>query len=351
MHKVIHAAVPVIFFILAAPAWSAGNDELWEMKMSMDMGGMTMPSPTTTSCIPKGGSYKPEDDQQSKNCQITDYKVSGHKVSWKMKCTGKDAMSGSGEMTKTANTMKGVINLSSQDMQMTQVINGKLVGSCDAAGERKKIEKTVADIKQQSAETTKQICEDSVTRDAESGGFGQSGSGMYHGKQMCTSYQPQLCKKARAYTGTFKGYAAYDNYRSAPLAKSQDWGWVLSECHIDLDKKRAALCKQALTDKAYRFIGGYCPSEAQALSDKNCAEFGMSLSTDMTKPNAGMCLALRSNGKAGGEPGEVEDTSANSVGKKPDQVQDNAAGESKGADNPAAKAMDTVKKLKGMFGF
>jgi len=358
MRKLIQFLFTLLLASLAVPVWAEGSDELWEMQVTMDMGGMSMPTPSTNTCIPKGGSYRPDNEKKDKNCQVTDYKVSGNKVSWKMECTGKEAMSGSGEMTKTATTMKGVMKLKSRDMDMTQNINGKLVGTCDAAAQRRQIEATVADIKQRSAENTKQICEDSVTRDAESGGMGQGGAAMYHGKQLCTGYQPQLCKKARAYTGTYKGYHAYSNYRSSPTSKMQGWGWVLSECKIDLDKQHTILCKQAVTEKAYRFIGGQCPVEAKTLNDKYCADFGMSLSPDMTKPNAGMCLALRSKGKAGGEPGQTEDTGkgsdkaeAKSDDKKPDQAQDAAAAGNKAADSPAGKAMDSIKKLKGLFGF
>ena len=113
-------------------AMAAGSDELWEMTTRMDMPGMPMPAMTQTVCMPKGAAYKPGKVSHQKNCETTDLKVSGNKTSWKMHCSGRDAMDGSGEVTRTADTMKGSMKLSSKDMQMTQAISGKRVGTCQA---------------------------------------------------------------------------------------------------------------------------------------------------------------------------------------------------------------------------
>jgi Protein of unknown function (DUF3617) len=112
--------------------WAEGSDELWEMSTKMDMPGMEMPGIKQNTCLPKGGAYKPDKSQHQQNCEMTDLNVSGNKTSWKMHCTGKDAMEGSGEVTRTADTMKGKIKMSSKDMQMTQVISGKRIGTCQA---------------------------------------------------------------------------------------------------------------------------------------------------------------------------------------------------------------------------
>lgn len=131
MKKVL-AGIAILSLMGSASAIAAGSDELWEMTTKMDMPGMSMPAMTHTSCLPKGGAYKPEKDQQQKNCVMTDLKVSGNKTNWKMHCSGKDAMDGSGEVTRTADTMKGTMKMAMQNMQMTQVITGKRVGTCQA---------------------------------------------------------------------------------------------------------------------------------------------------------------------------------------------------------------------------
>jgi len=112
--------------------WAAGSDELWEMTTKTDMPGMPMPAVTGTVCLAKGAGYKPGKVPHQRHCEVTDLKVSGNKTSWKVHCSGRDPLTGSGEVTRTANTMKGTLNLSSKEIQMTQDISGKLVGTCQA---------------------------------------------------------------------------------------------------------------------------------------------------------------------------------------------------------------------------
>lgn len=123
-------------FLLAAlshvTAWAAGSDELWNMTTKMDMPGMAMPEVKHTVCLHKGEAYKPGNVPHQKNCKMTDIKVSGDKTTWKMHCSGREAMDGSGEIIRTANTMNGSVKFSSKDIQMTQSISGKRVGTCQA---------------------------------------------------------------------------------------------------------------------------------------------------------------------------------------------------------------------------
>ncbi len=117
-------------------ARAEGGDELWEMTTTVAMAGMNMPASKSTICIAKGDNYQPETNPGDKNCRITDSKVSGDTVSWKVACTGKDAMTGNGQMTKTATTMKGVIQMTIADGAMTQTLDGKRVGNCTAAKDK-----------------------------------------------------------------------------------------------------------------------------------------------------------------------------------------------------------------------
>jgi len=116
----------------SASVLAAESDELWEIKTRMDMPGMPMPEVTQTVCMPKGAGYKPGKVPHQKHCETIGLKVSGNKTSWKVHCSGRDAMDGSGEVIRTADTMKGSMKLSSKDMQMTQDISGKRVGTCQA---------------------------------------------------------------------------------------------------------------------------------------------------------------------------------------------------------------------------
>jgi hypothetical protein len=130
--KKLLAGMALLGVMNSVSVWAAGSDELWEMTTKMDMQGMAMPATTQTSCLPKGGAYQPEKSPQQKNCEMTDIKVSGNTTRWKMHCSGKDAMDGSGEVIRTADTMHGTMKMAMQGMQMTQSISGKRVGACQA---------------------------------------------------------------------------------------------------------------------------------------------------------------------------------------------------------------------------
>ena len=130
--KKLFSGMVLLAVVCPGSVLAAGNDDLWEMTTRMDMPGMAMPATTHKVCIAKNAPYKPEKAPDQKNCEMTDIKFSGNTTKWKMHCTGKDAMEGSGEMTRTADSMKGEMKLSMQGMQMTQSMSGKRVGTCQA---------------------------------------------------------------------------------------------------------------------------------------------------------------------------------------------------------------------------
>jgi hypothetical protein len=125
-------SVMLLTMISPATGWASGSDELWEITTVTEMPGMPMPAITQTVCLPKGTGYKPGKVPHQRRCEVTDLKVSGNKTNWKVHCPGRDPMKGSGEVTRTANTMKGTVELSSSGIQMTQAISGKRTGTCQA---------------------------------------------------------------------------------------------------------------------------------------------------------------------------------------------------------------------------
>ena len=76
------------------------NEGEWEITTKVSIPGMPMEMPATSykQCLTKKElvPQKPESDQ---NCEITDFKVSGNTISWKMNCSGGRSgdMSGDGK--------------------------------------------------------------------------------------------------------------------------------------------------------------------------------------------------------------------------------------------------------------
>jgi hypothetical protein len=341
MRKIVLTVSTLCLAVAATSVRSAGNDELWEIATTMKMQGMAMPAGKSKSCIAKDGGYNPDADKKDKNCTTTDYKISGNTVTWKMKCTGKNAMTGSGEMTKTTDTMKGTFKMQAEGMDMVQVMEGKRIGTCDAAAQKKAMNEAVADLKSAGDEQTRRGCEDMARRIAQDGGDGITGD-QFKGKGQCIAQRDGLCKELRTRAGSYAGFAAYTNHRDTLRAANQASGTVLADCGIDLEKQRPGLCQRAVGEKNYRFIGGFCPNEAAQLNAKECAGFGRDYTADLARPNAGMCRALRSRAADYRD----ADSQANAEADKA-----KAAESAKESEKSKAKSEGAMDKLKKTFGF
>lgn len=127
--------IMVVFLLLmAVPLTCAAvemQDGLWELTTVMDMPGMKMPPQKMKHC------YTKEDvkDQKkmvnnNKDCTVTELNTIGNKVSWKMKCTGKNAGTSSGETTFTGDSYDSIIKMQSQGMAMNMKTKGKRIGAC-----------------------------------------------------------------------------------------------------------------------------------------------------------------------------------------------------------------------------
>ena len=133
------ASVACVLAALAASpsAIAQGADDLYEVTVKMEMPGMPMqmPSMTQRSCVKKGASDADAVPHQD-NCRVSDAHRAGNKVTFTMTCTGRDAMTGRGEIVYAADGYNGTIRykgkMEGQDMEMTQSIAGRRVGGCTA---------------------------------------------------------------------------------------------------------------------------------------------------------------------------------------------------------------------------
>ena len=111
-----------------------GPDDLWEVASTMTMEGMRVPGPPTQVCA-KAGQNEPPAPMQN-DCQITDRNTVGNRTTYRVVCTGKDAMSGTGEMTRGQGSYLGVLKLSGkmdgEAMNVTTEYSGRLIGKCTA---------------------------------------------------------------------------------------------------------------------------------------------------------------------------------------------------------------------------
>jgi hypothetical protein len=123
------AVVAACLCLLASPASAQGPDELWEVTAKVTVEGMSMPAMPTKVCKKKDDNMPPAE----KNCRTYDIKTSGNRTTWRTECTGENAMSGTGEMTRGKGSYTAKLAMKSKDAgNMTMDYAGRLVGKCNA---------------------------------------------------------------------------------------------------------------------------------------------------------------------------------------------------------------------------
>jgi hypothetical protein len=142
MHTLAAVAAAAIGLSLTAFAQGPRRDGLWEIKTEMQMEGMPMNMPPTTSqqCITPADANDPSKatpqgrggrGRGAQDCKVSDYKTDGNKVTWTMKCEGAQPMTGNGEIVYGADAYTGTMKM---DMAgrgtMTMKYTGKRLGDC-----------------------------------------------------------------------------------------------------------------------------------------------------------------------------------------------------------------------------
>ena len=141
MKVTLLVALAVIAGTTAVAAQSPIRPGRWETVMQMEMPNMPvkMPEMKSTRCVtaeqakdpasslPQG----PQDGRGGKNdCKVSDYKVSGKTVTWKMACTTPQPMTSTGEMTFTDDSYAGTMKMDAPQGPMSMKVSGTRLGDC-----------------------------------------------------------------------------------------------------------------------------------------------------------------------------------------------------------------------------
>jgi uncharacterized protein DUF3617 len=265
----MHVARSLLFAaslsLAAAPALAQGGpDELWNMNTRMEMAGMPGQTFPSQVCMKKGEA-QPQKMSQDKNCKVTDVRTVGNKTSWKVVCSGRDAMSGTGEITRTRDSMDGRIRLQGKSggdtMDMTMVLSGKLAGSCNAGETQKKQQAQAKAMVAQGEAQMAQMCKESMEKYI---------TQMFEGEgAACKAQKPEFCAHAGRTTQAMRTAAGYRK-----SAKAADWEQVGKACKISMAPVRAAACKDAVGVRDWPFVADYCPAESKKIAAEQCAGRG-----------------------------------------------------------------------------
>jgi hypothetical protein len=106
----------------------------WQITIESEMPGMPMKMPpiTMTHCVTPEQAENPEPPKGNKSddCKISDYKIDGNTVSWRMSCE-KQKMTGKGNITYSPDSYEGEMRMNTGEMVITQKYHGKYLGACD----------------------------------------------------------------------------------------------------------------------------------------------------------------------------------------------------------------------------
>jgi Protein of unknown function (DUF3617) len=325
----------------SATVLAAGSDELWEVSTKMEMPGMpfAMPAQTQNICMQKGHENDPNNavpKNKEQDCKMSDVRISGNKSSWKMKCEGKNPMSGEGELTRGKDSYSGKMKMHSRDGDLTMVYSGKKIGSCDYATDspqaqgKAMIEKIEGDQAKQQAKECKEALEENRYKQFLKPDCSWAKDPM--SKKMCAAsscpdMRPQMCDKLSKLMGSSDGYKE--------VAGNEDARKLANECGLPFEKITRNFCGKQLKSKNYENLAQYCEKEARPLYEKNCV--GRDYTTAMNGGFGPICSRF---GKWNTGDGQSAGSKA-AAGKK----------SGNGKDDAVDKALEGAKSLKGLFGF
>lgn len=228
--------------LIAATAGAApGSGDLYRVTSKMDMPGMpvSMPAHTSEVCAAReaGANMVPHE----KNCRVEDYRDNGSKASYRLVCTGKDAMSGEGEMERLADGYRGSVHVvmggAADGQEMTLRYEGKRIGSCDVATESPAAKGRAMQ---------QQVCEQQLDVPSAFRLFTDQGGA-------CGAQRAAFCQRLQQRTAKMTDPAAFADGEVPGL-----WD-AASACGQSRDAVLGQACRRADADGDLAFIGAQCP--------------------------------------------------------------------------------------------
>lgn len=233
----------------AIGAAAADSGDRYRVTTRMQMAGMTMPVRPVEVCTARAQPVSEQAIPKEKDCQVQDFRIQGGKASYRIVCTGTNAMTGDGEMESLPDGYRGSMKVLAQGEPMTMSYEGKRIGTCDYATESPEaVGKAM----------TAQACEaqlDSIVSHS-----------MYVGpKAACPTYRTRFCANVDRTMGQ-----ARDPARFAEAERT--FGGVAWQAVEACGGSRATIlaeaCGGAESGGNLDFVGDYCPD----LVPRHCAD-------------------------------------------------------------------------------
>jgi hypothetical protein len=326
--------------LAAAPTFGQGGpDELWNMSTRMEMAGMQVPAQSQQVCMKKGETQPENLGKKDSNCKVTEQSRSGNKFTWKMACTGRDPMTGSGEMTRNRDTLEGRMQMKGKDGEMTISYSGRLSGTCDARTHKDPqmaaAQTQMAAIQAQSDAAIKQACNEAIEK------FNTQFFEMQGGP--CGPRKSEYCGRVKSTTQSMSTPAGYRSAMKHQGLRDGGWARAGTYCGVATAPTLSTACKSGVGSRDWEFVGEFCPAEAKAIAAQHCA--GRDYTAAMESEYKAVCRRYARAGGAG----------ATAQREAPAQQQQQQTQQQQPPAAPAApSAVDTVKEganqLRKLFG-
>ena len=238
-----------------------GPDELWDVTMRMEIVGMPMAMPAQTSQVCLKKDRKPDDAiPRQDDCRVSDVKATGNKVAYKMICTGRNPMTGEGEITSSPTAYEGRMRIRStkkgEEMDMVQNFKGQKVGVCTDQSQR-----VVAAQKAEGEAMLARTCSDGIEKLYAPMFFGQGAA--------CATQQKAFCDRVGGHARDMREPAGWRNVVANAGAESARAAF--DACRQDFAATTKAACSKAAATRDWAFIGnGSCDEETLAAGPVHC---------------------------------------------------------------------------------
>jgi hypothetical protein len=276
--RLVHLALGALALaFLATTSARAGDTEpgvYWEQTVEMHMQGMNMPPQTQKVCVAKAGMEEPPKPGpgKDKDCEITDVQKVGPKMTWKMKCTGAQAMTGEGEIVQQGkDSYAGQMAMHMPQGEITMKMSGKKVGGdCDAAAVKKQVaaaQKQAKQVQEDGEVQMAKLCDKAID---------EVDIRMFGGGPVVTCKKPEQVAKLCGFVVTRAGYTAYQK----TVHRDDDTPRIVKGlCKKNPETALPGLCAKAAKetsgdktpDDLLNFLGTNCPDEVRTFAKKECA--------------------------------------------------------------------------------
>jgi hypothetical protein len=292
--RIVSALVCLLLGMHAGNATAEPSGDRYRVKSTFEMPGMPfqMPAQSTEVCTAKEGSASmvPHD----KDCRVSAFSRSGNKSTFRIECSGENAMTGQGETEQLGpdayrGSIRAVSKAEGETMDMTIRFEGKRIGGCDYA-----------------TESPEAIGKAMVAQTCESQIDSAHSHRMFVGAEAtCATLKPKYCanlvRQADALVDPKKfpkhdigfpwaGYEACGRPRAVIVAKAcsaaqagGDLDFIGAQCPALLTQACSAADPRANPG----FVAQSCPEQARALAAQHCA--GRGYTAMSTSPYRDFC--------------------------------------------------------------